>query len=132
MKTFFVEDSSVILENLAATLEELTTIKVVGSAPDAASAINWLMQPTNLYDLVIIDIFLKAGSGITVLESIVDLSIKAKRVVLTNYATPEMRARCSALGAHRVFDKSNQIEELVEYCLELQREKDLSAEQIFN
>lgn len=132
MKTFFVEDSSVILENLAATLEELTTIKVVGSAPDAASAINWLMQPTNLYDLVIIDIFLKAGSGITVLESIVDLSIKAKRVVLTNYATPEMRARCSALGAHRVFDKSNQIEELVEYCLELQREKDLSAEQIFH
>lgn len=124
MKTFVVEDSEVILKNLVQTLEELTPVKVVGSAPDAAGAIDWLMQPKNSYDLVIIDIFLKSGSGITVLKSILELSIQAKRVVLTNYATPEMRARCAALGAHRVFDKSSEIDELVEYCVELQREKD--------
>ena len=125
MKTFVVEDSEVILKNLVATLEELTPVKVVGSAPDAVSAIDWLMQPTNIFDLVIIDIFLKSSSGITVLKSILELSIQAKRVVLTNYATPEMRAHCAALGAHRVFDKSSEIDELVEYCVQLQREKDL-------
>ena len=129
MKTFVVEDSEVILKNLVATLEELTPVKVVGSAPDAASAIDWLVQPTNMFDLVIIDIFLKSSSGLTVLSSILDLAIQAKRVVLTNYATPEMRARCAALGAHRVFDKSSEIDELVEYCVQLQQEKYSYSEQ---
>ncbi len=129
MKTFVVEDSEVILRNLVATLEELTPVKVVGSAPDAASAIDWLVQPTNMFDLVIIDIFLKSSSGLTVLSSILELAIQAKRVVLTNYATPEMRARCAALGAHRVFDKSSEIDELIEYCVQLQQEKSLFADE---
>jgi len=128
MKTFVVEDSEVILKNLVSTLEELTPVKVVGSAPDAASAIDWLAQPTNMFDLLIIDIFLKSSSGLTVLSSIMELSIQAKRVVLTNYATREMRARCAALGAHRVFDKSSEIDELIENCVQLQQEKSLSAE----
>ena len=132
MKTFVVEDSEVILKNLVATLEELTPIKVVGSAPDAASAIAWLAQPGNIFELVIIDIFLKSSSGITVLQSIMELSIQAKRVVLTNYSTPEMRVRCAQLGAHRVFDKSSQIDDLLEYCVQLQREKNLVTEQVYN
>ena len=125
MKTFVVEDSELILKNLVTTLEELTPVKVVGSASDAASAIAWLAQSKNIFELVIIDIFLKSSSGITVLKSIMELSIQAKRVVLTNYCTPEMRVRCAELGAHRVFDKYNQIDDLVEYCMQLQREKDL-------
>jgi hypothetical protein len=53
--------------------------------------------------------FLKAGTGLT-------LGVSSKRVVLTNYATKDMRAACNALGADRVFDKSSEIEELLEYC----------------
>lgn len=132
MKTFVVEDSEVLLKNLVTTLEELTPVKVVGSAPDAASAIAWLAQPKNIFELVIIDIFLKSSSGITVLKSIMELSIQAKRVVLTNYSTPEMRVRCAELGAHRVFDKSSQIDDLLEYCVQLQREKNLVTEQVYN
>ncbi len=119
MKAFVVEDSAIILNSLVATLEELTRVKVVGTAPDAASAIAWLIKPTNEFDLVIIDIFLKSGSGLSVLEAISEHSIQAKRVVLSNYATPAMRLRCKALGAHRVFDKSSEIDELVDYCAEL-------------
>ena len=43
----------------------------------------------------------------------------AQRVVLTNYATPDMRRRCAELGAHRVFDKSAELEELLAFCAEL-------------
>ena len=43
----------------------------------------------------------------------------ARRVVLTNYATPDMRRRCAELGAHRVFDKSAELEELLAYCASL-------------
>lgn len=129
MKIFILEDSKPILNSLIETLEELTPSKIVGSATDEASAIDWLSQPCNSFDLIIIDIFLKSGSGITVLKSIIDLSIQAKRVVLTSYASPEMRARCAALGAHRVFDKSSQMDELIDYCKELHWQKYLSNEQ---
>jgi two-component system OmpR family response regulator len=35
------------------------------------------------------------------------------RVVLSNYATADMRSRCRALGAEAIFDKSNEIDELL-------------------
>jgi DNA-binding NarL/FixJ family response regulator len=40
-------------------------------------------------------------------------------VVLSNYATEDMRKRCAQLGADAVFDKSNEIDALVEFCLQL-------------
>jgi len=40
-----------------------------------------------------------------------------KVVVLSNYATADMRKRCTQLGADAVFDKSNEIDALVEYCI---------------
>jgi len=40
-------------------------------------------------------------------------------VVLSNYATDDMRRRCAQLGADAVFDKSNEIDALVDYCLAL-------------
>jgi len=39
--------------------------------------------------------------------------------VLTNFATDEIRRQCLALGASRVFDKSSEIDALVDYCLTL-------------
>ena len=38
-----------------------------------------------------------------------------KRVVLTNYATLDMRSRCRALGADAVFDKSTEVDELIDW-----------------
>jgi DNA-binding NarL/FixJ family response regulator len=115
VNTFIVEDSPIILDNLVAALEELSPVKVVGSAPDEATALRWLSG--NACDLVIIDIFLKAGSGLGVLRGAAQGA--AKRVVLTNYATADMRAKCAALGAHRVFDKSTELDELIAYCTRL-------------
>jgi DNA-binding NarL/FixJ family response regulator len=40
-------------------------------------------------------------------------------VVLSTYATPDMRKRCAQLGADAVFDKSNEIDSLVDYCVAL-------------
>ena len=42
-----------------------------------------------------------------------------KVVVLTNYATPDIRVRCHQLGVDAVFDKSNDIEALIDFCLEM-------------
>lgn len=116
LKTFIVEDSALILKNLIDTLEELSAVQVVGSAADEASAVAWLSASGNHCDLLIIDVFLKAGTGLGVLRGAQSLGLSSKRVVLTNYATKDMRAACHALGADRVFDKSSEIEELLDYC----------------
>ena len=116
LKTYIVEDSPVILKNLVVALEELAPVQVVGTAADEASALAWLTDPGHTADLVIIDIFLKSGSGLGVLREMQAAGHRSKRVVLTNYATTNMREACLKLGADRVFDKSGEVEELLAYC----------------
>lgn len=119
LKTFLVEDSPMIRENLIAALEELAPIEVVGTAEDERSAVDWLAAVSQPCDLVIIDIFLKGGSGLGVLRAAQALGHSMKLVVLSNYATPDMRRKCVALGASRVFDKSSDIDALIAYCEKL-------------
>lgn len=117
LKAFIVEDSPVIRENLVAALEEMAPIDVVGTAEDETSAVSWLATSQNRCDLVVVDIFLKSGSGLGVLKAAANLPTKL--VVLSNYATPDMRRKCLELGADRVFDKSNEIDALILYCCRL-------------
>jgi DNA-binding NarL/FixJ family response regulator len=119
LKTYIVEDSPVIRENLIATLEELGPVRVVGTAEDESTAVQWLSQSDNQVDLVIVDIFLKKGTGLGVISASNALAQRHKLVVLSNYATPDMRAKCLALGADKVFDKSNEIDSLILYCTRL-------------
>lgn len=119
---YVVEDSPVIRENLIATLEEMAPVTVVGSAETEGEATEWLdTHPPEDCRLVVVDIFLKGGSGLGVLRSMTETHGERKVVVLSNYATPEMRERCMELGADRVFDKSDDIEGLIDYCQELAR-----------
>ena len=116
LSCFLVEDSPVIRENLIATFEEMLGMQVVGVADDEPAALRWLQHPDSPCDLMIIDIFLKTGTGLEVLAHAKALRPELKLVVLTNYATAEMRQRCLLLGADRVFDKSAELEELLAYC----------------
>ena len=67
------------------------------------------------------DIFLKTGSGLGVLRAAQKLSGHHTVVVLSNYATSDIRRKCLELGADRVFDKSNEIDALISYCDALAR-----------
>jgi DNA-binding NarL/FixJ family response regulator len=116
LKTYIVEDSPMIRENLIATLEELGPVEVVGTAEDEWTAVQWLTQPGSDCDLVIVDIFLSGGSGLGVLRAAREVPHRHKLVVLSNYATQDIRNKCIELGADRVFDKSNDIDALIQYC----------------
>lgn len=117
VRAFLVEDSPIIRENLVGTLEELANVEVIGTASDEASAVHWMSKAgTKKADVVIVDVFLNSGTGLGVLRAAQRLGFAARRVVLTNYATEEIRRRCVSLGADRVFDKCRQLEELISYC----------------
>lgn len=122
LNTYLVEDSAMIRENLSATLEELAPVRMVGWAADEATALRWLAQAGHAVDLVIVDIFLQAGSGLAVLRALAALPTTMRRVVLSNYATADIRRKCLALGADRVFDKSQELEALIAYCVALASE----------
>lgn len=116
LNCFLVEDSPVIRQNLVATLEEMLPMRVVGTAEDETTALQWLQESPTPCDLLIIDVFLRTGTGLEVLRRAKALRPQANLVVLTNYATPEMRRRCEELGADRLFDKSAELEDLLAYC----------------
>jgi len=119
LKAFIVEDSAVIRDNLVAALEEMVPLKVVGTAEDEAGALSWLSEPKHECDIAIVDIFLRRGTGLNVLRALQHARHATDRVVLTNYATDEIRRHALALGASRVFDKSGEIDALVEHCIAL-------------
>jgi DNA-binding NarL/FixJ family response regulator len=116
LSAFIVEDSEVIRENLIAALEELAPISVVGTAEDEASALEWLSEHGNECDLVILDIFLRSGSGLGVLKAAAQPDKPFRFVVLSNHCTPDVRSECMRYGAAVVFDKSNEFDSLLAYC----------------
>lgn len=118
LRTYIVEDNATIRENLIGALEELASVKALGWAETENQAKSWLVQHDGAWDLAIVDLFLKQGSGLGVLEACRDRSTTQRVVVLSNYATSDMRKRCTQLGADAVFDKSNEIDALVEYCIQ--------------
>jgi DNA-binding NarL/FixJ family response regulator len=115
LRTLIVEDSPIILENLQALLEEIDEVEVVGTFASESAVCDWLDSRTDACDVAIIDVFLASGNGLGVLRHMDKFAPPPERVVLTNYATAEMRARCKALGAEAVFDKSTEIEALLEW-----------------
>ena len=116
LPAYLVEDSAMIRANLTTTLQELCGIKVVAAAESESEAVNWLAQPEQNWLLAIVDVFLSPGSGLKVLMACRNRKPEQKVVVLTNYATADMRRACFKLGADAVFDKSDEIDALIEYC----------------
>jgi two-component system OmpR family response regulator len=118
LKTYIVEDNPTIRENLIGTLEELARIDAVGTAETENEGKAWLTENRDNWDLAIVDLFLKQGSGLGVLAACRDRPARQKVVVLSNYATADIRQRCAQLGVDAVFDKSNEIDALVDYCIQ--------------
>ena len=116
IRTFLVEDNHIILENLVSTLEELAPVEAIGMADSEEEGAEWLNSHTEQWDLAIVDLFLKKGSGLGILAACRRRGERQKLVVLSNYPTSEIRLRCAQLGVDAVFDKATEIDALVNYC----------------
>jgi two-component system OmpR family response regulator len=104
-RAYIVEDSPVIRENLIETLQELALVEPVGMAETEQEGKRWLARNDGHWDLAIVDLFLREGSGLNILEACRYRRPDQKMIVLSNHATNDVRWRCAQLGA------------LVEYCM---------------
>ncbi len=116
LSTILVEDSKTIRENLIPALAELADAEVVATAETAGEAAVVLESLQDRWQLVVVDLFLREGSGLTVLRSCQRRLAHQRVVVLTNYPTEEMRRRSLKLGADAIFDKSRELDQFFEWC----------------
>jgi DNA-binding NarL/FixJ family response regulator len=119
-RAYIVEDSPMIRDSLIEALHELALVDAVGTAETENEGKQWLAQNDDYWDLAIVDLFLKEGSGLNILEACRGRRPSQKMVVLSNHATNDVRWRCAELGADAVFDKSTQIDDLVDFCMKAQ------------
>ena len=108
LRVFLVEDSVSLRERLGDFLSEPGKIEMIGFAATESDAVRELL--TQPVDVAIVDLNLKEGTGLGVIESIRAQHAKAPPtiIVLTNYAFPEFEAACLERGADYFFDKSTQ------------------------
>ncbi len=116
LRAYVVEDNPTICENLVGTLEELTCVRVVGTSAAEATASEWLAAHGAHWDLLIVDLFLRSGSGMHLVQQLPPRMPRQKVVIFSNYVNPNVRKRCAQLGVDAVFDKSTEIDALVDYC----------------
>jgi DNA-binding NarL/FixJ family response regulator len=120
-RVLVVEDSELIRTRLVSILAGVSGVEVVGHAESAADAIASIQ--TAKPDVVVLDIKLKAGSGIDVLKTIKRGAPAMRVIVLTNYATEEYRKKCLEAGAEYFLDKTNEFEQLRPIIEQLRRHK---------
>ena len=120
VKYFLVEDNVIIRENLADTLHEMVGAEIVGIADAQTEAIEWLCDSSHEWDVAVVDIFLKRGNGVQVVSALQQFKQLKRVIVLSNYASSEIRNECLRLGADAVFDKSTELDDLIEYCIKVQ------------
>nr|WP_294885870.1 response regulator [uncultured Limnobacter sp.] len=117
LRVLLVEDSIELQAMLQAMLGEIPSVEVIASVESEKDALAVMRDDHT--DLAIVDLELRSGTGLGVLKNLHDsLDGNDGRVcvvVFSNYSNLVIRHRCLNLGARAFFDKSFQIDELLEY-----------------
>lgn len=123
LRVFLVEDSPSVRDRLIDFLAEPGKVDVVGFADTESEAVRQLWSER--VDVAIVDLNLREGTGMGVIESLREApsSPKPTVVVLTNYAFPEFETACRERGADYFFDKSTQFGALKVLLHSIQRDR---------
>jgi DNA-binding NarL/FixJ family response regulator len=112
LKVFLIEDAYRIRAVLMDILQQTGDIEVVGYADSEQDALVQLRSKE--WDVAIVDIGLREGSGLSVLAALKeDARDYGKRLVFTSTPSSALRDRTMALGADSFFDKSREMDMLV-------------------
>ncbi|MFT3964157.1 response regulator transcription factor [Propionivibrio sp.] len=116
LKVVLIEDSHLLQEALGALLGDLERVEVVGGAADEPGALELLQRLRP--DLAIVDLQLRAGSGLGVLRALSsepDRFGRPRTVVFSHHDHLAVRELCFMLGVERFFDKATQTNDLLAY-----------------
>ena len=113
VKVLIVDDSILVQQRLVDMLAEIDGIEVVGEAKDESEALSKAIEL--IPDVIILDIRLREGNGINVLQKIKNNGANSTVVIIiTSYPYPQYRERCVAAGADFFFSKSTEFDKIPE------------------
>jgi DNA-binding NarL/FixJ family response regulator len=121
LRILLVEDSPLLRGRLENMLSQHAAFKVTGLAAAETEAIEKL--DTVPYDVIVVDVELRPGSGIGVIRQARARNKDVKDgghvwiIVLTNYDLPTVRERCMQAGADHFLDKMREIDQLIPILL---------------
>jgi DNA-binding NarL/FixJ family response regulator len=105
MKVFVVEDSAALCKRIVRLVKEVKNTSVVGTAKMAAGALRGIEKYRP--DVVILDIQLLYGDGLSVLKQVKKMSSATRVIMLTNFSSHQYRTQAEYYGAEAFLDKSN-------------------------
>ena len=104
--TILIEDNATIRDSLIPALAEVADAQVAEVAETAAAGIAAMARFGGEWQLSVVDLCLREGNGFEVLRAGRSRAAHQHILVLTNFATNEIRRRALEAGADGVFDKS--------------------------
>lgn len=116
LKVFVVEDDAVLRDLIVGELTDIPSVEVLFYADNELSATNWLSSNDSAWDLAVVDLHLKQGSGIGALNWCVTRRPSQRVVVLSGQLNEQVRRECMALRVDAVFDKSTEMGGFLDYC----------------
>ncbi len=116
LNVFVIEDNVTLRQLIVEELGDIPDVDVVFFADNEVSATNWLSSHDGAWDLAVVDLHLKQGSGVGALSWCTTRRPDQRVVVLSGELTEDVRAQCLALGSDAVFDKSTQMDNFLDYC----------------
>lgn len=123
-----VDDDEGLCECLIPMLHDLTDVHVVDVAQTPADAIGLMAKHEKDWELLILDIDLRNGSGLAVLDACRKRLAHQEVFVLTNMATAQVRSRCHDFGVDAVFNKATELEKFFDRCKHLKEPSREAAE----
>lgn len=124
LRVLLIEDSPVIREAVAEMIEADGCARVAFATDSETAAVHELAAAR--FDVLIVDLQLREGSGFGVLRALPELKPDALVIVLTNYASPAIRQRCAELGASFCLDKSSEFDEVPKLMMGWARQRGLA------
>jgi DNA-binding NarL/FixJ family response regulator len=108
-----VEDHAVFREALAAVLEEYTDLEKTVQAGSLPEARRIWGQTTGEVDLVVVDLDLPNGEGISLIDNLREIEPDVPVLALTNARNLEQRARALQAGADEVLSTASSADKIV-------------------
>ena len=117
MRVFIADDSDALRAQVKEILAEIEGIEVIGQAKDAPQALQSIrkLKP----DVVILDIRMPSGNGMSVLDPIRKEKIPSKVIIFTNYPYLAYRKQYLDAGADYFFYKAIEFDSLIEVLKKL-------------
>jgi DNA-binding NarL/FixJ family response regulator len=108
VKVLIVDDAPQIRSRFVALLSAIPGVRKVLQAEAADDAIATLTA--HAPGVVVLDVHLRAGSGLALVPEVRRLCPGSVVVVVTNHATEQHRLRCMAAGVDAFLDKSREFD----------------------